>query len=843
MAYGSRVDFVYLVIYFHYQIIDREPDAMDLMALSVCQIGTSRRDGMITATVAGMPCEFLIDSGAQVNTFTESNFNRIMNDGRYKGEVLNVKTGSDRPLKAYATSKEIPVSATFEANLFITDDRPMYMEKFYVVNETRALLSRSTATRYSVLLLGLNVPVSTVHLDQSTINGREIASVVSSEPFPKFNVPPVKIYYDTSKPPCRNVYLNIPQAVKPLVEERLQQLISAEIIERVTDDMDTAFCSSLVIVPKGKEDIRLVIDLRGPNRYIHRSPFAMPTLESIVAELDGAKWFSTIDLTNAFFHIELDKDSRHLTNFFTEFGMFRCVRLPFGLCNAPDLFQEIMQRKVLGGCKGQINYLDDVMVFGATKEEHDANLAAVLACLENNNVKLNKSKCVFGSQSVKFIGFLFTSDGWKVQEEKMDAIQNFRTPTTCAEVKSFLGLITYVDRFIPNRADRTQHLRALANDSRFVWTNLEESEFQRLKNEALQTIKRLGYYNPKDRIELFVDASPIGLGAVLVQFNTSNIPRIIACASKALTPTEQRYPQTQKEALAVVWGVERFSSYLLSKSFTIRTDAEANEYIFSGSHRLGRRAASRAESWALRLQSYDYRIERVSGSENVADALSRLVEVTQDAAPFDEDDESHFLYTLDVGNMEITWSDIEKCSETDGELELVREALQNDVWPDCLRKYEAQKKNLHYLGAMVFKDDRSVLPLSLRMNAMRAAHSGHAGEVAMKRIMRDFFWWPGMSAEVERFVKGCETCVLLSKKNPPLPLSSRTLPNGPWEILQIDFLSLPNFGSGEFLIVTDTYSRHITVTEMESISAKHTNAALCNVFKIWGCPLVLQVRF
>lgn len=813
------------------------------MALTVYHIGTSRRDGIVTATVAGMACEFLIDSGAQVNTFTEDSFKRLMNDGRYNNDVFNVKSGSDRSLKAYATSKQIPVSATFEANLFITDDRPVYTEKFYVVNETKALLSRSTATRYSVLLLGLNVPVSTVHTEKLIHNGNEVASVVSSEPFPKFNVPPVKIFYDTLKPPCRNVYLNIPQAVKPLVEERLQQLISAEIIERVTDDMDTAFCSSLVVVPKGKEDIRLVIDLRGPNRYIYRSPFSMPTLESIVAELDGAKWFSTIDLTNAFFHIELDKDSRHLTNFFTEFGMFRCVRLPFGLCNAPDLFQEIMQRKVLAGCKGQINYLDDVLVFGATKEEHDANLAAVLACLENNNVKLNKSKCVFGSQSVKFIGFLFTSNGWEVQEEKIIAIRNFRKPTTCAEVKSFIGLITYVDRFIQNRADKTQHLRALANASSFFWTKAEDDEFRRLKNEALQTIKRLGYYNPKDRIELFVDASPVGLGAVLVQFNTDDTPRIIACASKALTTTEQRYPHTQKEALAVVWGVERFSSYLLSKTFTIRTDSEANEYIFNGSHRLGRRATTRAESWALRLQSYDFNIERVPGYENVADALSRLVQTTQDTTPFDEDDdENHFLYTLDAGNMEITWSDVESCSETDAELELVRDALESNVWPGALRKYEAQKKSLHYLGSMVFKGDKIVLPLSLRLKAMRAAHSGHAGEVAMKRIMRDFFWWPRMSLEVERFVKGCETCIMLSKKNPPLPLSSRILPNGPWEILQIDFLSLPNFGSGEFLIVTDTYSRYITVTEMRNISAENTNSALCNIFKIWGCPIILQVR-
>lgn len=276
-------------------------------------------------------------------------------------------------MKAYATPGEIKVVATFHAYLYISKDRPTLLEKFYVVEEVRALLSRSTACRYSVLMLGLNVPVNPCISDSSEVEHLryvgEIASLSANETFPKFNIPALKIHNDKSQPPCRNVFLNIPLAIKPLVEERLQGLVAANIIEPVTDEMDKSFCSSMLVVPKGKDDFRLVIDLRGPNQYIHRSPFAMPTLEQILARLEGATWFSTIDLSNAFFHIELDKDSRHLTNFFTEFGMYRYVRLPFGLCNAPDLFQETLQCKVLGGCDGCVNYLDDVLIFGLTKED------------------------------------------------------------------------------------------------------------------------------------------------------------------------------------------------------------------------------------------------------------------------------------------------------------------------------------------------------------------------------------------------------------------------------------------------------------------------------------------
>ncbi|KXJ75942.1 hypothetical protein RP20_CCG010604 [Aedes albopictus] len=236
-----------------------------------------------------------------------------------------------------------------------------------------------------------------------------------------------------------------------------------------------------------------------------------------------------------------------------------------------------------------------------------------MARLREHNVKINESKCVFKSQAVKFIGFKITPEGWQIEEEKMKDIEEFRTPETIAEVKSFLGLVTFVDKFVPHRATRTEKLRALANAEGFYWSEAEELEFQAFKKEAVKMIKTLGYFNTSDRTEIFVDASAVGLGAVLVQFNEEGTPRIIACASKALTTTEQRYPQTHREALAVVWGVERFAYYLSSRSFVIRTDAEANQFIFGGKHRIGKRAVSRAEAWALRLQPFDFSIQRVPG--------------------------------------------------------------------------------------------------------------------------------------------------------------------------------------------------------------------------------------
>ncbi|XP_055584737.1 uncharacterized protein K02A2.6-like [Uranotaenia lowii] len=220
------------------------------------------------------------------------------------------------------------------------------------------------------------------------------------------------------------------------------------------------------------------------------------------------------------------------------------------------------------------------------------------------------------------------------------------------------------------------------------------------------------------------------------------------------------------------------------------------------------------------------RIERVKGEKNVADALSRLIENTKEAIPFDEDNDNHFLFSVDAGIMSITWEEIERASESDTELQSLQRSLDSNKWPKELRKFEAQRNNIYRVGALLFKGDRSILPAELRVKVLKYAHGGHVGESAMKRIMREFFWWPGMSVDTTEFVKSCETCAILARKNPPLPLSSRVLPDGPWEVVQIDFLSIPGCGTGEFLIVIDTYSRYLSVVEMRQKDARQKSLRL-----------------
>lgn len=235
-----------------------------------------------------------------------------------------------------------------------------------------------------------------------------------------------------------------------------------------------------------------------------------------------------------------------------------------------------------------------------------------------------------------------------------------------------------------------------------------------------------------------------------------------------------------------------------------------------------------------------FRVERVCGDMNVADALSRLVIESQPSESFDDVNDRHLLYQIDAGSMEISWDEIETYAENDNELTKVRSALLTGSWAPGLRRYESQEQELRTLGFMLFKGDRIILPVALRNRAIQSAHQGHVGIGSTKRILREYFWWPNMSTEAANFVKQCETCLRLSRKNPPIPLTSRELPNGPWEILQLDFYTDKEFGYGEFLVVVDTYSRHLHVVEMKNMDADSTNAALNKIFSVWGLPLAIQ---
>lgn len=329
--------------------------------------------------------------------------------------------------------------------------------------------------------------------------------------------------------------------------------------------------------------------------------------------------------------MEISKESREITTFITRKGLFRYTRLMFGINCAPEIFQKLMEQ-MLSGCDGCLNFIDDVLVFGRDQMEHNDRLNKAKETLCEKGIILNDEKCIYGVSKIKFLGHILSEKGIAADSDKLEAIRNFREPVTGEEVRSFLGLVNYVGKFIPNLATLTEPLRLLVKQKqKFVWAKEQQRAFAELKRH-MSNPATLGYFDVDDRTQVIADASPVGLGAVLIQMNESG-PRIISYASKSLSDVEKRYAQTEKEALALVWATERFHFYLYGRPFELITDHKPLETIFGPKSK----PCLRIERWVLRLQAYKAKVIYRPGKSNIADPLSRLA-ITEkcDSKSFDE---------------------------------------------------------------------------------------------------------------------------------------------------------------------------------------------------------------
>ncbi|XP_055588760.1 uncharacterized protein K02A2.6-like [Uranotaenia lowii] len=492
---------------------------------------------------------------------------------------------------------------------------------------------------------------------------------------------------------------------------------------------------------------------------------------------------------------------------------------------------------MLAGVEGVIVYIDDIVVAGQTRQQHDARLEEVLSILRDNNASLNKEKCMFGVEQLEILGYNVSAAGISPSEEKISAIRNFRQPETREEVRSFLGLINFVGQFIPDLSTRTEPLRRFMRGDVETFGEDQVRAFDELRNELSGTVRRLGFFDAKDTTELYVDASPVGLGAVLSQRDKFGTPRIISFASKGLTKAERVYPQTQREALAVVWGVEKFYPYLFGIEFTVFTDHKTLEYIYGGKHRDGKRACSRAEGWALRLQPYNFRIEYIPGSNNISDILSRLCPQSEFEKPFDDESE-HYLCAIEDSLAAITLEEIRTETANDETLSAVIKAIHNQKWPSSLFRYETFSKELGVIHGIVVRDDRIVLPPKLRSRALDIAHRGHPGVVSMRRNLREKVWWPYMDRDVGDRIQECGGCAAVSLQSPAEPMLRKEMPERAWQEIAVDFFSAKECAT--FLVVVDYYSRYIKVIEMKGTTASKTIEALESVFQEQTYPETLR---
>ena len=264
------------------------------------------------------------------------------------------------------------------------------------------------------------------------------------------------------------------------VEKELERLERLDIIERV--EGPTPWISPIVVVPKKSREVRICVDMREANKAVKREKHLMPTIDDLIADLNGATYFSTLELSSGYHQLELAPESRCFTTFSTHVGLRRYKRLLFGINAASEIFQESIKELLTGlpGCK---NISDDITVFGEEKDEHDKNLRGVLQRLKDNNLRLNKDKCEFSKSEIMFYGHIFSSSGVKPDPKKIEAIRNASPPQNASDIKSLLGMTQYVSRFISNYATITAPLRLLTRqDIPWKWEQEQQKALEELKD-------------------------------------------------------------------------------------------------------------------------------------------------------------------------------------------------------------------------------------------------------------------------------------------------------------------------------------------------------------------------
>ena len=394
--------------------------------------------------------------------------------------------------------------------------------------------------------------------------------------------------------------------------------------------------------------------------------------------------FSKLDLRWGFHQIELEPNSRDITSFATDDGIFRYKRLSFGVNEAQEKYQHIITQ-TMAGLKGVANIVNDFVVHGKDSEEHDRNLIKVLERLKERGLTVNAEKCTqFRMTKVVFMGVLLTRHGIGPTKEKVRAVVEASQPQSTSEVRRFWGLVGFSARFIPDFSTTADPLRKTARQGEsFTWGEEQEKSFQKLKRQ-IASAPILAYFDKEAHTQIIVDASPVGLGAVLIQERNGE-RRAVCYASRTLSNVERRYSQTEREALALVWACEWFHLYVYGlPKFDLVTDHEALKVIYSRKSK----PSARIERWVLvRLQPYNYQVCHVSSRKNIADALLRLRKIVASNQSQDDDDEYVRMMALHAAPATLKIKEIERVSAEDPELQAVRRYLVEERWNSAPKQY------------------------------------------------------------------------------------------------------------------------------------------------------------
>jgi len=580
--------------------------------------------------------------------------------------------------------------------------------------------------------------------------------------------------------PIRQHARRLPVHQHKEVSELIQGMLSRGIIECSS----SPWASPVVLVRKKDGTTRFCVDFRKLNDCTRKDAQPLPRIDESLDALGGACFFSTLDLASGYWQVLMDPKSKEKTAFTTPYGLYQFRVMPFGLCNAPATFQRLMER-VLSGLHWTacLVYLDDIIIFSKTVEQHLALLRDVFSRLRQAGLKIKPSKCHLLQTSVHYLGHVVSAKGIETDPGKVKCVSNWPVPTTSKELSSFLGLASYYRRFIKNFAHVAAPLHALIHKGKsWQWSAECTEAFFELKKRLISApVLMLPDFSKS--FVLDTDASGEGLGAVLSQIINGK-EHVISYASRTLSHTEKRYCATRREMLALVWGSRHFRPYLYGRKFLLRTDHNSLCWLHNFKEPEGQVAR-----WLETMAEFQYEVIHRPGKQHSnADSLSRG-QCRQCGLEIEL--ESDEMFPVCEISLLPAWTNQEVADfqRADGDLEQVITWLQSGSVPQqCpkestwrLQSLWTQCKNLLLKDGILYRQwedipgggqDRYlqlVIPPTHIPGIMVGLHDSHiGGHMGVRKTwekIRRRFYWPGQKSDV---VKWCSNCIACnSRKSPP----------------------------------------------------------------------------
>lgn len=612
-----------------------------------------------------------------------------------------------------------------------------------------------------------------------------------------------------------------PYRLAPIERDKINHIITDLLEKNIIRESVSPFASPVLLVKKKDGSDRLCVDYRALNKLIEKDRYPLPLIEDQIDRLGKARYYISIDMKNGFYQVPVATDSIKYTAFVTPDGHYEFLKMPFGICNGPSVFQRAIT-KAVQHLKFLLVYIDDILIPFTTIDQGLLYLKQTISALSSTGFTINIKKCKFFVNEVEYLGRHISCEGVRPSETKVSALVHSPVPTTVKQIRQFMGLASYFRKFIPEFATQTACItKLIKNNQQWEWGSDQEAArnyvIKHLVSKPLLTI-----FNPTLPTELHTDASAIGYGAILIQ-KVDNSSKVVAYFSKRTSPAESRYCSYDLETLAIYNALKNFRVYLLGIHFVIVTDCNAIKSTMNKKD-----LSPRVARWWTYMQDFQFEVLYRKGKY-----ISHVDFLSRNPVNFPK-----LTYSVNLINSSPSW--LETAQQNDPDSQSLIEKLRNG---DLNETQYCLRNNLLCYKFQLDASPKFFVPKGCRISILRLFHDEncHVGYDKTLCKIRENFWFPGMTSFVKKYLRHCLICVTRKSHSGPNqgflhPIEKAAVP---FQTIHLDCtgpFAQSSEGFRYVLLLVDGFTKFCLLKPLKNLKADELIPIIRETITIFGTP-------